>query len=80
METYQIAVIPGDGIGPEVISGGLTVLQRAAELTGSFALKTTEYPWSCEWYLAHGRMSPRTDSSGCVSRRPCTSARSGSRE
>jgi tartrate dehydrogenase/decarboxylase/D-malate dehydrogenase len=58
METYQIAVIPGDGIGPEVISGGLTVLQRAAELTGSFALKTTEYPWSCEWYLAHGRMMP----------------------
>jgi tartrate dehydrogenase/decarboxylase/D-malate dehydrogenase len=58
METYQIAVIPGDGIGTEVISGGLTVLQRAAELTGSFALKTTEYPWSCEWYLAHGRMMP----------------------
>jgi tartrate dehydrogenase/decarboxylase/D-malate dehydrogenase len=58
METYQIAVIPGDGIGTEVISAGLTVLQRVAELTGSFALKTTEHPWSCEWYLAHGQMMP----------------------
>jgi len=47
---------PWRRIGPEVISGGLTVLQRAAELTGSFALKTTEYPWSCEWYLR-----PRSD-------------------
>ena len=58
MDTYQIAVIPGDGIGMEVISGGLSVLRRAAELTGSFALDTTAYPWSCEWYLAHGRMMP----------------------
>ncbi|MGA3351849.1 MAG: tartrate dehydrogenase [Acidimicrobiales bacterium] len=57
-ETYRIAVIPGDGIGVEVISGGLTVLRRAAELTGSFAIEPTEYPWSCEWYLAHGAMMP----------------------
>jgi tartrate dehydrogenase/decarboxylase/D-malate dehydrogenase len=58
MERYRIAVIPGDGIGAEVISGGLAVLQRAGEVTKSFALDTTEYPWSCEWYLATGRMMP----------------------
>jgi len=51
-------VIPGDGIGAEVISGGLGVLQRVAELTGSFVIETTEYPWSCKWYLEHGRMMP----------------------
>ena len=56
MESYRIAVIPGDGIGVEVVEGGLTVLRHAAELTGSFAIETTAYPWSCEWYLANGRM------------------------
>jgi tartrate dehydrogenase/decarboxylase / D-malate dehydrogenase len=58
MESYEIAVIPGDGVGPEVISGGLMVLRRAGEVTGAFKLKTTEYPWSCAWYLAHGEMMP----------------------
>jgi tartrate dehydrogenase/decarboxylase/D-malate dehydrogenase len=59
MEHYRVAVIPGDGIGAEVISGGLAVLRRAGEVTGDFALDTTEYPWSCQWYLAQGRMMPK---------------------
>ena len=50
--------MPGDGIGKEVIPQGLRVLQAAAEVTGGFAIETTPYPWSCEWYLAHGRMMP----------------------
>ena len=58
MKTYKIAVIPGDGVGKEVIPEGLRVLRRAGEVTGSFALTTTEYPWSCEWYLEHGQMMP----------------------
>ena len=58
MQDYSIAVIPGDGIGAEVVPGGLAVLRRAGEVTGNFALHATEYPWSCEWYLAHGRMMP----------------------
>ena len=58
MKTYKIAVIPGDGVGKEVIPEGLRVLRRAGEVTGSFALTTTDYPWSCEWYLEHGQMMP----------------------
>jgi tartrate dehydrogenase/decarboxylase/D-malate dehydrogenase len=58
MNTYRIAVIPGDGVGTEVVPEGLRVLRRAGEVTGRFALETTQYPWSCAWYLEHGRMMP----------------------
>ena len=36
MKTHKIAVIAGDGIGPEVIGEGVKVLQKVAELDGSF--------------------------------------------
>src|SRR5215218_3336189 len=36
MTTYQLAVIPGDGVGTEVIPEGLKVLRRAGEVTGAF--------------------------------------------
>jgi tartrate dehydrogenase/decarboxylase/D-malate dehydrogenase len=58
VRTYEIALIPGDGIGVDVISEGLSVLQHAAEVTDSFRLGTTEHPWSCAWYMKHGRMMP----------------------
>lgn len=58
MHKYQIAVIPGDGVGREVIAEGLRVLRRAGDVTGSYAIETTDYPWSCAWYLEHGRMMP----------------------
>jgi tartrate dehydrogenase/decarboxylase/D-malate dehydrogenase len=53
---YEIALIPGDGIGNEVVPAGVRVLRAAGELTGSFTLDTTEFPWGCEYYLQHGRM------------------------
>src|SRR2546426_10707342 len=58
MKTLRIALIPGDGIGKEVIPAGLRVLQRAAEVTGSFSLVTTALDWSCERYLRTGAMMP----------------------
>jgi tartrate dehydrogenase/decarboxylase/D-malate dehydrogenase len=36
----------------------MSVLTRVGALTGAFALDAVEYPWSCEWYLEHGRMMP----------------------
>jgi tartrate dehydrogenase/decarboxylase/D-malate dehydrogenase len=51
-------VIPGDGVGKEVIPEGLRVLRRAGEVTGSFSIETTDYPWSCEYYTQTGRMMP----------------------
>ena len=58
MQTFHIAVIPGDCVGREVIPEGLRVLRRVGEVTDRFAIETTDYPWSCEYYLATGRMMP----------------------
>ncbi len=57
METRRIAVIPGDGIGREVVPEGLRVLEAAARKFG-FTLQFDEFDWSCEYYLKHGAMMP----------------------
>jgi tartrate dehydrogenase/decarboxylase/D-malate dehydrogenase len=54
----RIAVLGGDGIGPEVVSAGMRVLEAAAEGDPSLELSFTEFPWGCEYYLEHGRMMP----------------------
>jgi tartrate dehydrogenase/decarboxylase / D-malate dehydrogenase len=57
MKEHLIAVIPGDGIGREVIPEGVRVLEAAGARHGlRFTWK--EFPWSCDWYKAHGRMCP----------------------
>jgi len=58
MKTYKIAVIPGDGVGPEVLTEGIKVLKRVAELDGKFQFEDTWFPWGCEYYLKTGRMMP----------------------
>jgi tartrate dehydrogenase/decarboxylase/D-malate dehydrogenase len=52
---HRVAVLPGDGIGREVVPAGLAVLHAAAQRFG-FTLETEEFPWGSEHYLAHGRM------------------------
>jgi 3-isopropylmalate dehydrogenase len=47
---HEIAVIPGDGIGPEVVREGLRVLERVASLEG-FTVKPTHFPFGAEHYL-----------------------------
>src|SRR5687767_9690078 len=56
MTSYRIALIPGDGIGKEVVPAALHVLKRASEVTGAFSLSTQEFSWSCEYYLRTGSM------------------------
>lgn len=58
MHTYQIAVVPGDGVGPEVMAQAVKVLNAVAELDGSFRFAFTHYPWGCEYYLRTGMMMP----------------------
>ena len=58
MDTLQIAVIPGDGIGSEVIEEGIKVLDAAAKIDGGIAFEYTPFPWSCQYYLEHGAMMP----------------------
>ncbi len=57
MKTYRLAVIPGDGIGQEVIPEGMKVLRAAADRF-SFRFEPTEFPWGCEHYLRCGVMMP----------------------
>ena len=56
MDVHKIAVIPGDGVGPEVIREGVRVLEEAARLDGGFRFEFTWFPWGCRYYLKHGRM------------------------
>ena len=55
--TYRIAVIPGDGIGTEVVPEGLRVLDRIAERSnGAIAFDYETFPWGSRYYLQTGRM------------------------
>ncbi len=58
METYRIAAIGGDGIGPEVVEEGLRVLRHIEKADGTFSFQVTSFPWGCEYYLKTGRMMP----------------------
>lgn len=57
METYDIAVIPGDGIGTEVTSAAMEVLDTVAE-NHDFQLERSTYDWGTERYLDEGAMMP----------------------
>ena len=57
MATYKIALIPGDGIGKEVLPEAVTVLEKVG---GKFdiSFEWQEFDWSCETYAKTGRMMP----------------------
>jgi len=55
MSSYRIAVIPGDGIGREVIPAGVAAIEAAVRGTDA-DLSFTEFPWGCEFYKQRGRM------------------------
>ncbi|MFP4573114.1 MAG: 3-isopropylmalate dehydrogenase [Desulfobacterales bacterium] len=56
-KSYTIAVIPGDGTGPEVVDEGIKVLKTAAEKYG-FDLNLVEYPLGGEHYMKTGEVLP----------------------
>jgi tartrate dehydrogenase/decarboxylase / D-malate dehydrogenase len=55
MTTHKIAVIPGDGIGNEVVPAAVDCLERIAVLH-SLDLEFTYFDWGSEYYARHGRM------------------------
>ena len=57
MNKYRIALIPGDGIGREVVPAAVEVLDKAAGRFG-FSLEWTEFDWSCESFLQTNTMMP----------------------
>ena len=58
MRTHRIAVIGGDGIGPEVIEQGCRVLEALAARDGGFACDFRRFEWGSDYYRKHGRMMP----------------------
>ncbi len=58
MHNYSIAVVPGDGIGNEVIPAGVEVLRTLQERTGDFELTFEEFPWGSEYYKRNGILMP----------------------
>jgi len=58
MKTYRIAVVPGDGIGSEVIDAGVRVLKELATLDAGFSLDFSYFDWGSEYYKAQGEMMP----------------------
>ena len=58
MTTHRIAVIAGDGIGPEVMPEGVRAVTAAASKHG-IGLEFEHFDWACaDYYLKHGRMMP----------------------
>ena len=58
MDRIKVAVIPGDGIGGEVLTEGMKALEAAAAIDGGLRFEWTHFPWSCQYYLEHGEMAP----------------------
>jgi tartrate dehydrogenase/decarboxylase / D-malate dehydrogenase len=55
---YRIAILPGDGIGQEVMPEGIRVIQAASKKTGSFEIDFETFAWGSDYYLENGRMMP----------------------
>ena len=58
MREYSIAAIPADGIGPEVIEAGITVLESLQKRAGDFRLRFGRFDWGSNYYRSHGVMMP----------------------
>jgi tartrate dehydrogenase/decarboxylase/D-malate dehydrogenase len=58
MKSYKIAAIPGDGIGVEVVSAGIEVLNAVAKRDANFGFSVDSFDWGGEYYKKNGRMMP----------------------
>lgn len=58
MREYSIAAIPADGIGPEVISAGVTVLEALQKRLGDVRFNFKTFDWGSDYYKKHGVMMP----------------------
>ena len=58
MRTYRIALVPGDGIGKEVVPAGRQVLEAVAESDSGIGFEFESFDWGGDYYRAHGAMMP----------------------
>ena len=52
---YKIASIPADGIGIEVVSAAIEVVEQLAKTLKNFTIEFTHFPWGTAYYKEHGR-------------------------
>ncbi|KAI0600146.1 tartrate dehydrogenase/decarboxylase ttuC [Biscogniauxia sp. FL1348] len=57
-KSYNIASIPADGIGPEVVDAAISVLNTLSETLGTFDINFTHFDWSSETYKKTGKYIP----------------------
>ena len=55
---FRIAVLPGDGIGNEVMPHGIKAIETVAKKTGSFSIEWQNFPWGSDFYVKTGQMMP----------------------
>ena len=58
MATHRIAVIPGDGVGKEVVDEGIRVMEALASLDGNLGFDCVRFEWGSDFYFRNGRMMP----------------------
>jgi tartrate dehydrogenase/decarboxylase/D-malate dehydrogenase len=58
MREHSIAAIPADGIGPEVIAAGITVLESLEKRLGDVKFNIRTFDWGSDYYRRHGAMMP----------------------
>ena len=71
-DAFHIAVLPGDGIGPEVMAPALDVLRRIEATTPGLKFRFTEAPAGADHYNETGKSMPEIDRSS-YARRPTPS-------
>jgi tartrate dehydrogenase/decarboxylase/D-malate dehydrogenase len=59
MRKYRIALIPGDGIGKEVVSAGREVLEALTSSSDGLELEFKHFDWGSDYYRKHGAMMPK---------------------
>lgn len=58
MPTYKIALVPADGVGPEVVNEGRKVLDSLASENEDMSFQYSSFPWGSDYYRETGRMMP----------------------
>ena len=56
MKHFRVALYPGDGIGREVLTEAVRVLDCVQASLGDFRLETAELPWGSDYYFKHGEL------------------------
>jgi len=59
MQNIHIKLIPGDGVGPEVIHEGKKILKKIEDIHGGIRFEFDSLDWGCEYYLTHQEMMPK---------------------